>query len=381
MKILLIGEYSRLHNSLKEGLQELGHEVFLVGMGDSFKQFPVDYNYDASFSDTPFIKNFVNKIFYRLFGQDIHALERGLRMLKILSKLKNYEVVQLINETPIQTFVWLEKFIIKRLMKQNKKTFLLSCGTDYVSVKYAWEEKLRYSFLDVYKEDNSLASKFHYALKYLKPEYKALSEFLYKNISGVIASDFDYVLPLQGNPKFLGLIPNPINTEKLETVPLEIKDKIIIFLGINRGTYYSKGIDFFEKTLEQIKEKYGERVEVIVTENLPYREYINAYNRSHIILDQIYSYDQGYNALEAMAKGKVVFSGAEKEFLAHYNLTVDQVLINALPDVDYLEEKLSGLIENPTKFLEISKAAQRFINEQHNYKKVAEKYFEIWKNH
>lgn len=381
MKILLIGEYSRLHNSLKEGLQELGHEVFLVGMGDSFKQFPVDYNYDASFSDTPFIKNFVNKIFYRLFGQDIHALERGLRMLKILSKLKNYQVVQLINETPIQTFVWLEKLIIKRLMKQNHKTFLLSCGTDYVSVKYAWEGKLRYSFMDVYKKDNSLASKFHYALKYLKPQHKALSEFLYQNISGVIASDFDYVLPLQGNPKFLGLIPNPINTSKLETVPLEIKNKIIIFLGINRGTYYSKGIIFFEKALEQIKDKYAERVEVVVTENLPYREYINAYNRSHIILDQIYSYDQGYNALEAMAKGKVVFSGAEKEFLKHYNLMEDQVLINALPDVEYLVEKLSWLIEHPSRITEISYAAQRFINEQHSYKKVAEKYFEIWKNH
>ena len=31
MKVLLVGEYSRLHNSLKEGLQKLGHEVFIVG--------------------------------------------------------------------------------------------------------------------------------------------------------------------------------------------------------------------------------------------------------------------------------------------------------------------------------------------------------------
>jgi hypothetical protein len=30
--------------------------------------------------------------------------------------------------------------------------------------------------------------------------------------------------------------------------------------------------------------------------------YINSYNKAHILLDQVYAYDQGYNALEAMAK-------------------------------------------------------------------------------
>ena len=44
MKILLLGEYSRLHNSLKEGLVALGHEVIIVGCGDKFKKFPVDYS-------------------------------------------------------------------------------------------------------------------------------------------------------------------------------------------------------------------------------------------------------------------------------------------------------------------------------------------------
>jgi len=42
MNILLLGEYSRLHNSLKEGLQDLGHNVVLVSTGDSFKAFPSD---------------------------------------------------------------------------------------------------------------------------------------------------------------------------------------------------------------------------------------------------------------------------------------------------------------------------------------------------
>ena len=42
MKILLVGEYSRLHNSLKEGLLKLGHQVVLIGMEDGFKKYPTD---------------------------------------------------------------------------------------------------------------------------------------------------------------------------------------------------------------------------------------------------------------------------------------------------------------------------------------------------
>ena len=43
MKILLIGEYSRFHNSLKEGLQKLGNDVNILGFKDGFKDFSVDF--------------------------------------------------------------------------------------------------------------------------------------------------------------------------------------------------------------------------------------------------------------------------------------------------------------------------------------------------
>src|SRR5690606_25416975 len=101
---------------------------------------------------------------------------------------------------------------------------------------------------------------FNHPLKYLKPEFKRISSFLYKNVNGVIASDFDYVLPLQGNSKFLGLIPNPINIDKLNRkAEFVIEEKIIIFLGINQNAYYKKGIPYFEKALKIIQEKYPDK--------------------------------------------------------------------------------------------------------------------------
>lgn len=378
MKILLIGEYSRLHNSLKEGLKELGNEVFLAGTSDSFKKFSVDYNYGATITEKA-VFELPNKVFSKIFGYSIYSLERGIRFYFALSKFKNYDVVQLINETPVQTFAWLEKRILKKLIQQNKKTFLLSCGVDHISVKFIKQGGFRYSLLDPYYQNKTLAPQYDYIFKYLKKPFEELSDFLYKNTNGIIASDFDYVLPLQGNSKFLGLIPNPINCQKLQKTDLIIQDRVIIFLGINRFTYHKKGVPYFEKALEIIQQKYPDKVEVVITENLPYNEYINIYNRCHILLDQVYAYDQGYNALEAMAKGKVVFTGAEKEFLEYYALNEDEIAINSLPDVGYLVEKLSYLIENPDKITAISKSAQTFINKEHDHILIAQKYLDVWK--
>jgi glycosyltransferase involved in cell wall biosynthesis len=94
----------------------------------------------------------------------------------------------------------------------------------------------------------------------------------------------------------------------------------------------------------------------------------------------VYAYDQGYNALEAMAKGKVVFTGAEKEFMEHYQLS-ERVCINALPDVEYLVQELSFLIENPEEISNISKRARSFIEKEHHYVTIAQKYVDVWTKH
>ena len=113
---------------------------------------------------------------------------------------------------------------------------------------------------------------------------------------------------------------------------------------------------------------------------MPYEEYISAFDKAHIVLDQVYSYDQGYNALEAMAKGKVVFTGAEQEWLDYYKLKKDTVAINALPNTEAIAEKLSWLIENPTHILEISQNARTFVEKEHNYIAIAKRYLETWQS-
>lgn len=376
MRILLVGEYSRLHNSLKEGLLALGHEVILIGTGDGFKGYPIDYTIDSKWSQSKVI-NIVRQIIFRLFQFDFATTERGLRFWIYLKHFKNYDVIQFINEAPIKTTPKFELFLIKKLLKKNGKMFLLSSGVDQNNVEFLLKKTLKYSLLNPYFENPNLENQYRYIFQYLKPAHKKLSAFVYKNTNGIIASDIDYVLPLQRDPKFLGLIPNPVNSNKIEFQNIEIKDKICIFLGINTLNATQKGITFFEEALKIIEKKYPEKVEIVITKNLPYQEYINIYNRCHILLDNVYGYDQGYNALEAMAKGKVVFTGAEEEFTEHYKLK-ERVNINALPDVEYLVNELSNLIENPDEIQKISERARAFIEKEHDHIKIAKTYLNAW---
>lgn len=375
MKILLVGEYSRLHNSLKEGLQLLGHQTTLIAAGDYFKNFPADIKlyrkYDSGFSKK------IKVGLYKLFGIDITSLSLKKQFFKHRQKLKDYDVVQLINESPLGATPKIEKQIISFLKQYNNKLFLLSCGTDYISVTYAYEKKFRYSILLPFFNGKVTEKKFAPILKYLKPEFKSLHDFVYENIVGVIASDLDYHIPLKEHPKYLGLIPNPINTEKIVYTPNEIKKRVVIFHGINRANYLKKGNDYFNEALKIIQKKYDDKIHIEIVEDLPYSHYIETYNKAQIVLDQVLAYDQGYNALEAMAKGKVVFTGAEIEFELYYNLN-KTVAINALPDANKIAKKLEDLILNPEKITEIGRNARDFVEKEHHFLSIAKRYCEIW---
>lgn len=377
MRVLLVGEYSRLHNSLKEGLIKLGHEVYILGTGDGFKNYEIDFDISPRFTKkNKFFKKNISA-FRKLTGIDLHKLETTIHFKQLLSKLKGFDHIQLINSDALQTYPAYQIKFYNKLLQNNKQISLLICGDETPIVDYNLTGKLKYSVLSPYLNDRSLRKYFKYSLKYTNKNYRRLFEHVSQLTNVLITSDLDYELPMRKMGFTTTFIPNPINTDKLKYIEPVINEKIIIFLGINRLSYLKKGIAYFEEALKIISVKYADKTEIIVTENIPYAEYIKLYDSAHILLDQVYGYDQGYNALEAMAKGKVVFTGAETEFTEHYNLK-ETVAVNAVPDAKQIAEQLSYLIENPEKIIEISKNARSFIEREHNYIKIAEQYLKAW---
>ena len=377
MKILLVGEYSRLHNSLKEGLTALGHEAIVVGTGDGFKQYSTDYSIAPNLFENTTLLQTLRRAVYKLTKFDLERTEKGLHFYRLLPKLRGYDHVQLINSDALETHPIFAKWLLKKLLKQNKSMSLLVCGDETPVIDYCLSDKFKYSVVTPLLQDKSLKNQYLFSLKYLKKSHRNLFTWIYSKAQSVITSDIDYQIPMQQMGYTTQLLPNPINISAIKFIPLIVTYKIVIFLGINRLSYIKKGIKYFEEALAVIKEKHADKVEIIVTENIPYNDYIKLYDRAHIVLDQVYAYDQGYNALEAMAKGKVVFTGAEAEFTKHYNLT-ERVAINALPDTDALVKELSYLIANPAEIIATGQRARAFIEKEHDNIKVAKRYVEVW---
>jgi hypothetical protein len=92
--------------------------------------------------------------------------------------------------------------------------------------------------------------------------------------------------------------------------------------------------NFFEKALKIIETKYEDKVKSLRPEIFLILHH--SYNKAHILLDQTYAYDQGYNALEAMARGG--FTGRN---ILRSIITNRKIAINAIADVDYLVNELS----------------------------------------
>jgi hypothetical protein len=377
MKILLVGEYNKAQLNIKKGLEILGHEAVVVGTKDGFKKVDVDIEIKDYF--TSFLLKKIRVLLYLIFKIDLLAISVKRQLKSKKKQLSNYDCVQLINEAPFsferrshhQLFDWLKTW-------NNCPFYLLSCGLDHPSVSYAFAKKFRYSILTPYFENKGSKKDFSPALSYITPEHLKLHNHIFNSINGVISNDLDYHIPLLEHPKYLGMIPHAIDLSELVYKAPKVDDKIIIFHGINTFNYYKKGNDIFEEALRIVSRKYSDKIEIITVHNLPYKDYITKFNKAHILLDQVYAYDQGFNALEAMAKGKVVFTGAEKEWLDYYSIEEDTVAINALPDPSAIASKLGWLIENPENIIEISKQARAFVETHHDHINCAKLYLEKW---
>ncbi|NPA43738.1 MAG: glycosyltransferase [Chlorobi bacterium] len=376
MKILLAGEYSRLHNTLKEGLEKLGHQARIVSAGDDFKAYPSDFSIrPLKYERFPW--RTLRKAVHKFTGRDMAVKDKTRRLERLIPELKGYDVVQLINTYPFETPLPREKEFLRRLFDQNDKAFLLACGDDLVTNTCYLEGAMRYSVLTPLMENPFLKDKFQYSLKYLTPPFRDLHHFVMDRVRAVIPTDLDYAIPYRDHPKNAGMIPNPVNVDRLRYEFPPPGGKIVIFHGINTGNYDKKGNFYFENALKFIRRKFKDKVEIIETRDLPYDRYMSLIRKAHIVLDQVYSYDQGYNALESMAMGKVVFTGAEKEFYDHYGLQ-EEVCINALPDIMYLKEQLEALIEDPVRMQRISENARRFVEREHHYIDIARRYLDTW---
>jgi glycosyltransferase involved in cell wall biosynthesis len=248
--------------------------------------------------------------------------------------------------------------------------FLSSCGTNYFVYKII--DKLRYNYVEP-----TISIDHNGVNPYNESAHKKNNFKIANLVDGIIPTSYTYRLAYNDFSNLLDTIPLPINTDKIQFSELNVDGKIIIFHGLNRIGF--KGTSYIVDAMEMLKKKYNDDVEIIIKGNMPLNEYLEIMKKTHIVIDQALSYDYGMNALYAMAMGKVVLSGNEIECQEEYK-RFDIPVINILPSVIDIYSKLENLILNKKQIQELSIKSRIFVEDFHDYKKIANQYIEEWRN-
>jgi len=362
MKILLFGEYSKVHLNLVEGLKQLGHHAVVASDGDDFKNYDKDIDlkkqmvlYPGKYSDV--LKN------YKF----------------ILTKIRGFDIVQLINPLFVNDYPHRIKNFVKAIKTFNDKLFLGCFGDDYFFAQACKSGLFRYSPLSVPQERQTEQ---HFGLidYFLQENTKNLNVYTVENSNGLIAGLYEYFAAYQNlYSQKLTYIPFPIiSPSDISPIKINKSEKIKILLGKQKNRIIWKGADIIESALIELENKYKKHISLKVVESIPYKEYINIVNNTHILADQLYSYSLPMNALSAMSLGKVVMGGGEEE---SYNILNEPALrpaFNITPDKESIYNVVEQILQDKKILEEKSIEGLKYIEKHHNHIKVAQQYLDFW---
>ena len=371
MKILLMGEYSNVHATLAEGLRKLGHHVTVLSNGDFWKNYPRDID------------------LVRKPGK-LGGIMYMIKLYTIVHKLRGYDIVQLIN--PMFLELKAERIfpIYQYLRKHNKKVILGGFGMDYYWVNVCCKDKpLRYSDFNIGDKLRTNTDALKERKDWLGTEKGRLNQMIAEDCDGIITGLYEYWACYQPSfPQKTTFIPFPIkpqlitpgngnsyiHVENHQVIPLDIPRKVKLFIGINKSRSEYKGTDIMLKAAQAIAEKYPDKTELRIAENIPFAEYVKMMNGSDAILDQLYSYTPSMNPLEAMARGIICIGGGEPENYEIIHEDKLRPIINVLPNYESVYQELEHLVLHPELVPLLKQQSIEYISKHHDYIKVAKRY-------
>ena len=362
MKILLIGEYSNVHNTLAQGLRALGHQVTVASDGDSWKNYPRDIDLSRESGSISFM----------------------WRLLKALPRMRGYDVVQLINPVFFEIKAQRLMPFYRYLRRHNRKMVMGAFGMDYYWVSVNTDIRpLRYSDFNFgdYPRTDIEAQRFRD--EWIGTPKEKLNREIALDCDGIPAGLYEYWatyrevhdLCIEGWEVCdkMQFIPYPIVMPDVYRTTF-FGGPVKLFVGINRGRSAYKGTDIMLRAAQALREKYPDRLEITIAEGVPFDEYQRLMNGSDAILDQLYSYTPSMNALLAMSKGIIVVGGGEPE---NYDILGEKELrpiINVQPNEQSVYNELEQLILHPERIPELKRQSVEYIRRHHDYIKVAKQY-------
>lgn len=366
MKILLLGDASNYHRTLSIGLSRAGHDVTVASAGSGW----MDTARDIDLS--------------RRRGKIGGAL-LWLRLNTVLaSRLKGYDVVQIHNPVFIDQRPGRVRILFDRLRRDNGSVFLTQLGTDsqYVDMCFAPDCPLRYSEFMAYGDPTPYTLKHKEVVSdWLDEPLRDHCRHIYDNIDGVVSALYEYHLScLRVLPQDMvayGGIPVDMSATEFSGIPADGKFRIMV--ACHRGREDEKGIDRILPVVSRLADDYPERVSLDFVQNVPLEQFRRCLAAAHVVVDQLYSYTPATTALMAMASGKIVVSGGEKEYYDFIGEKRLHPVINADPQCpEALYGQLKALAFDRLRARRLSEDGRAFVAAHNDVDVVAGRFLDFW---
>lgn len=367
MKILFVGDASNLHNCLAQQLRQTGHIAVVASNGSTWMNTRRDIN------------------LLRRPGK-MGAVRYVIDILKALSQMRGYDIVQIAGPIFLSLKPGKVRLVLDYLKRHNGRVVMSALGTDRVYYDACHDgHTYRYSDYRLGNDPSPYVQSAEYQAQrqdnWSQPFMKEHSDYVVNAIDGATACLWEYYAayrPILGERVVHTGIP--IDVQALSFRPLDnVPDKVRFFLGIQNDRTVIKGTDRMHEALKRVCAYRPEECEMVVARSVPYAQYVQMMQSSHVLLDQLYSYTPATNALLAMAQGLVAVSGAEPEFYDLINEHDNQPIINVDPMIDGdIEAKLNWIIDNKHLLPQLSKQSREFVEKHNAASVVAQRHINFW---
>ncbi len=364
MKILLLGDFSGVYHNLAMGLRALGHEVTVASDGSRWRNYPRDIDITRT-----------------------GKLQFLLKLVRVMPRLRGYDIVQIIH--PLFLPLKAERLfgIYNYLRRHNRRVVLGVMADDYYySHINSTLKPMRYSDLNIGAEDHTSPLSRQRMEEWEATAKGALNRYIAADVDAIVAGAYEYWLPyhLTGDVDKrqrplrdkLFMVPFPFKLAE-ETHPAP-SDKMRVFIGIDREYMVFKGADILLDVAKELQARYPDRMTLTVAENVPYKEYCHMMDNSDVMLDQLYSYGPGMNALLTLSKGIITLTGAEPEYYELMGEHSCRPIINVTPDRQQVFNAMEQLLLNRDKWAQLKRESREYVLRNHHYEKVARQYEDIY---
>lgn len=393
MKILLIGEASFLHNTLKKGLVERGHRVLTMSDGNGWHDAPrdIDLRRDGRWGK-------------------LGGLRVVWQLLRHLPQLCGNDVVQIHNYQFVPLMYRWNTLLLRFLKLTNRRVVKGCFGDDpqifrrqaqgvpaysdtYWSGQLQNADQHRDRIAEVVEHgaeaswrkttrmaDALVACLYEYWLDYNEPPYAAKLHYIPLPIEceEMLRWCDGEMVKCVGNDT---LSPSHPNDSQLPTnLTTSPPHPLTLLIGLQPKRDFMKGAMKIAAFVEEVARRHPGKVQIKYVEGVPYDEYMHLLAEADVLVDQLYSYTPSMNSLAAMARGTVVIGGGEEEYYEFIGEKTLRPIINVRPDVPD-EENIAAIERALFTDGMLERMAQesiQFVHKYHDYRLVAKQYEQLY---